>query len=292
MTGLMASSPRSGPAVTLTALIPDQDHYKGSFGGRVFALWRDSAATVPNIAPAVLATLTRLYGRPVAGPEVFAYTAALLASPAYTARFLADLAQPGLRVPLTASERLFTEAAALGREVIRLHTFNERFTEAPAGPPRADPPVANTVPIATNSFPDALHYDPATRTLRVGDDPAAGLFSPVPPAVWAYEISGKNVLRQWFSYRRRDRERPQIGDKRPPSPLCDIQPAHWLPEYTSELVSLLNTLALVTALEPAQADVLDRILAAPLVPAGRFPDPAPRPEKAKAAEKSRRRRRP
>ena len=28
----------------------------------------------------------------------------------------------------------------------------------------------------------------------------------------AYEISGKNVLDQWFSYRRLDRTKPLIGD--------------------------------------------------------------------------------
>ena len=63
-----------------------------------------------------------------------------------------------------------------------------------------------------------------------------GFIDNVPPEVWAYEVSGKQVLRQWFSYRRRIRERPLIGDKRPPSLLGEIQPDHWLPEYTSELI--------------------------------------------------------
>ena len=38
LTCLKRVSPTSGPAVTLTGLIPDLDHYKGSFGGRVFFL--------------------------------------------------------------------------------------------------------------------------------------------------------------------------------------------------------------------------------------------------------------
>jgi len=41
ITALDASSPTSGPALSFTSLIPDQDHYKGSFGGRVFPLWCD-----------------------------------------------------------------------------------------------------------------------------------------------------------------------------------------------------------------------------------------------------------
>ena len=80
-----------------------------------------------------------------------------------------------------------------------------------------------------------------------------------------YQISGKNVLDQWFSYRRRDRTKPPIGDKRPPSPLEKIQPDGWLAEYTEDLLNLLNVLGRLIALEPRQADLLDRIVAGPLV---------------------------
>jgi hypothetical protein len=37
--------------------------------------------------------------------------------------------------------------------------------------------------------------------------------------VWKYEMSGKQVLLQWFSYRKANRERPTIGERRTPSPL-------------------------------------------------------------------------
>lgn len=65
----------------------------------------------------------------------------------------------------------------------------------------------------------------------------------------------------WFSYRRRDRSRPQIGDRRPPSPLDKVQPEHWLAEYTSDLIDLLNVIGRLVALEPRQAELLGRILA-------------------------------
>ena len=81
--------------------------------------------------------------------------------------------------------------------------------------------------------------------------------------MWAYEVSGKQVLTQWFSYRRRTRERPQIGDRRPPSPLGDIQPDAWPAEYTTELLNLLNVLGRLVALEPAQASLLERICVGP-----------------------------
>lgn len=60
---------------------------------------------------------------------------------------------------------------------------------------------------------------------------------------------------------------PQIGDKRPPSPLDFVQPDHWLAEYTTDLIDLLNVLGRLVALEPAQADLMERILKAELVKA-------------------------
>jgi hypothetical protein len=264
---LMAHSPTEGPAITATALIPDLHQYKGSFGGRVFALWKDAAATDSNVSPVVLAALSKTYGAPVDPVDVFAYVAALLAHPAYVERFRADLIQPGLRVPLTADAVLFAKAAKLGREIIWLHSFGERFGEGhPPGPPRvaANPPTnpkGGSIPTTAAGFPDTMGYDAATRRLTVG----TGHIDNVAPQVWAYDVSGKNVLRQWFSYRKRNRERPQIGDKRPPSPLGDIQPDHWLPEYTSELINVLNVLTLLVELEPKQADLLNRICDGPLV---------------------------
>ena len=47
MTAFAVKSPTSGPALSITGLIPNLDHYKGSFGGRVFPLWSDAAASAP-----------------------------------------------------------------------------------------------------------------------------------------------------------------------------------------------------------------------------------------------------
>ncbi len=272
LSALMAHSPKSGPAISATALIPDLHQYKGSFGGRVFALWKNAAATESNISPTVIALLSKAFGGPVDPVDIFAYVAALLAHPAYTASFAEDLVRPGLRVPLTADAALFAEAAKLGREVIRLHTFGERFaTEDPPRPPRVGEggptqPKDGAIPSTPEGFPDTLEYDAAKRRLLVG----TGFIDNVPPAVWAYEVSGKQVLRQWFSYRRKNRERPLIGDKRPPSPLGDIQPDRWLPEYTSELINVLNVLALLVELEPKQADLMKSICDGPLIPASKL----------------------
>jgi hypothetical protein len=254
-------------------LIPDLNFYKGSSGGRVHPLWGDRLAKQPNIKPALLTHLARLYGQPVKAEDMMTYLAATMAHPTFTARFAPNLVRPGLRVPLTADVALFAEAVALGREVVWLHCYGERFADPTANRPKAPPrlakerapyiPAAGAIPSAPEPLPDITEYDPATRRLRIGK----GFVENVTPEMWAYEVSGKKVLWHWFSYRKRDRTKPVIGDKRPPSPLDKIQPEGWLAEYTSDLLDLLNVLGRLVALEPVQADLLARICDGPLLAA-------------------------
>lgn len=270
MTGLERTSPKNGPGITFTSLIPDHDHYNGK-GGRVFPLWANAEASKSNFNPDLLALVSDTLNRTVSPEDMMAYLAGAMAHPAFTARFADDLVQPGLRVPLTADPDLFARAVALGREVVWLHCYGERFDDAEAGRPKGPPrmadgtrptiPMDGAIPGAPEPLPDTMDYDAAEQRLHVGK----GHVDNVPPAVWAYEVSGKNVLRQWFSYRRRDRSRPIIGDRRPPSPLDSIQPDHWLSEYTTDLINLLNVLGRLVALEPAQSALLDEILDHPLI---------------------------
>ncbi|WP_246647340.1 type ISP restriction/modification enzyme [Rhizobium laguerreae] len=270
MTALDAHSPTSGPALTFTDLIPDLHHYKGSFGGRVIPLWRDAASSQSNIRPDLLAFLADIYGYEISPADLMAYLGAVMAHPAFTAHFRNDLVQPGLRVPLTADAELFLQGVTLGREVVWLHCYGERFTDPTAGRPKGAPrlsaadapriPVDGAIPGAPDAIPDNMEYDPETRRLSVG----RGHIENVPRAVWDYEVSGKKVLWQWFSYRKQDRSRPIIGDRRAPSPLDKIQPEQWLPEYTVDLMNLLHVLGRLVLLEPLQADLLNKILEKPL----------------------------
>ncbi len=107
-------------------------------------------------------------------------------------------------------------------------------------------------------MPDTIDYDAVNRRLLVG----RGYVEGVDARVWHYEISGKQVLRQWFSYRKANRERPIIGDRRPPSRLGELQSDHWLAEYTTELINVLNVLGRLVNLEPSQADLLERLCSA------------------------------
>jgi hypothetical protein len=270
LTTVTATSPSNGPATTVTGLIPDLDHYNGR-GGRVFPLWRDRVATVPNIRPGLESALGKILGAPVSSEDVFAYIVAATANPSFTTRFHADLSTHGLRVPVTADHKTFKEASELGRLVIWLHTFGERMVDAASGRPSGPPRLAvarrpkiekvGTIPQDPSAMPDEISYEASTRRLNVG----AGFVENVEPAVWRYEVSGKQVLVQWFSSRRRSRERPIIGDRRPPSPLAAVQPDVWLAEYTTELLNVLNVLTWLVDLEPQQAELLDRVCAGPVI---------------------------
>jgi hypothetical protein len=263
-------SPSSGPALTITALVPDLHHYNGR-GGRVYPLWSDPAATQSNIKPALLFQLAKIYGREVKAEDVIAYLAAVMAHSAFTVRFAADLVRPGLRVPLTADAKLFTEAVTLGSEVVWLHCYGERYADPKVGRPKQAPrlpkegmpriPAKGAIPPAPEPLPSTMDYDASTRRLKIGQ----GYIENVTPEMWAYEVSGKHVIWEWFSDRQRDRSKPIIADKRPPSPLDSIQPDGWLAEYTTDLLDLLNVIGRLIALEPAQADLLERICAAHLV---------------------------
>src|SRR5712671_2055888 len=116
--------------------------------------------------PDLLAYLGQKYETPVTAEDVMAYIAAVAAHPAYTARFQDDLAQPGLRIPLTANGKLFAKAVELGRTIIWLHTFGERFTDPKSGRPAQPPrlakekapriPAAGAIPQGPDAMPDEI----------------------------------------------------------------------------------------------------------------------------------------
>jgi hypothetical protein len=258
--------PGEGPSTTFTSLVPDLHHFGGR-SGRVFPMWLDRAAKESNILPGLLKYLTAKLCTSVSTEDVVAYIAATTSHPDFGKRFRSDLAVPGLRVPLTAEQALFSEACSMGRRLLWLHTFGDRFADATDGRPAAAPRLpANQQPRVpkTGAIPpdaDDMTFDLSMQRLHVG----SGYIEPVQVKVWEYQVAGKQVLPQWFSYRKKNRERPIIGERRKPSPLGDIQPDHWLGEYTTELLNVINVLGLLVEMEPAQANLLERICAGPLI---------------------------
>lgn len=250
-----------GPAIVFSALIPDM-HYHSNRGGRVLPLYRDSEAGYANIVPGLLKCLSQWLKCSTSEEDLVAYIAALTSHSAYTRRFAEELRSPGVRIPLTRSRALWMEAVRTGEEVLWLHTFGERYVDRAAGRPRRGPrasvggPVVRVrIPDTAEGMPEGFTYDEGRRTLHVGE----GQIAPVSPEAVAYEVSGMNVLRQWFGYRRRS----PAG--RRTSPLNDIVAEQWTPSMTTELLNLLRVLERCVLLEPGQDKLLAKIMGGRLV---------------------------
>lgn len=250
-----------GPALVFTPLIPDM-HFHSGRGGRILPLFRDRQGTVANVTPGLLEFLARTLGRTVTAFDLVSYLAAITAHPAFSARFAADLASPGIRLPLTRDPGLWEDAVQIGKEVLWLHTYGERFVDDASGrgsgSPRMTsdrPTVRMSIPDTEEGMPEQITYSSQTCTLHVGD----GEVAPVSPEVWNYHVSGMQVVKHWFGYRKKK----PAGNRG--SPLNDLVATTWTPTMTTELLDLLNVLGRCVELEPRQEALLNRIMGSPLI---------------------------
>lgn len=241
-----------GPGIVFTALIPDFHHFKGSGGGRVLPYLHPDGT--PNIALGLAAALSTSLGRDVSDANVLAYIAALVAHPAYTHTFADELTTPGIRVPFAADPGLWAEAVKLGEQVIWLHTYGAVF--AGQGRPRdnvrlsAGDPRQPLCTKAISSIPKSFSYDTVGSALVIGD----GEFAPVLAEVTKYTVGGRNIFKSWFDYRKKEPGGRRVSD------LDHLYPAEWDPDWTGEAIDLLTVLTRLVELEPAQADLLTRVL--------------------------------
>src|SRR5581483_8925475 len=140
LTSLLTGVIGEGPALVACSDLPDLHHFRGSFGGKdAIPLWRDRGATQANILPGLLAQLQACYKAPVNAEDFVGYCYAVVAHPAYTSLFAAELEHRQPRVPLTQDTELFKEAVSIGRRLLWLHTYGQRF--APQGTQPGDLPA-------------------------------------------------------------------------------------------------------------------------------------------------------
>jgi hypothetical protein len=249
----------AGPGLVFTSLIPDLHYFNGRGGRAVPLLHPDGSA---NLAPGVLRALGEQYGREVEPIEVLSYVAGLVASPAYTATFSDELTTPGIRVPVTAEGALFDEVVEVGRNVLWAQTYGASCSgqDRPLGEvryARGDPrqPLALT---PVTQMPTEVSFDSDRAVILLGD----GEFGPVSPGVWEYSVGGKNVVKSWVNYRK-----AEPGGKRT-SPLDRITSETWDPTWTGEFIDLLTVLTRLIELESRQAELLEKVLAEPLLTQG------------------------
>jgi Type ISP C-terminal specificity domain len=261
---LYMTEPRShpvtgGPALTFTAELPDVDHYHGR-GGRVIPLYRKRSGTEPNVTPRLVSYLNGRLNTTVTAEHLFAYVAAIGSHSSFSIRFANELNGSGVRVPLTAVTSLFHEACGIGDRVLWLHAYARRCVDPTNGrpahlPDSHRPQVTGEIPTEPESPPDRIAYDPETQTVLIGP----GRIHPVPPAVWAYEVSGMRVVRKWF------RSRTNKPSGRHPTELDYIRPSYWTIETIDELLDLLQVLGMLVDLEPDQHQLLERVCGGRLI---------------------------
>lgn len=265
LTSLLTTVPGEGPAAIATALIPDLDHFRGSFGAKhVIPLWQKADGVTPNITAGVLEKLQAALGQAVAPEDFFAYTYGVLFSPRYVRQFWEELTIPGLRLPITQDAALFAHTVQLGRRLIFLHTYGERCV--PSGEkagriPQGTARCKTGTPTDRESYPETFRYDENAQELYVGK----GVFNHVRPQVWNFSVSGLQVVKSWLGYRMKDRS----GKKS--SPLDDIRPEIW--SFDDELLDLLWVLDNTLDMLPLVNANFDQILQGALFQTEDFPQP-------------------
>jgi len=265
LTSLLTNILGEGPSAVATFLLPDLDHFRGSFGAKhVIPLWRDVEAKDANITRELLKKLQIVFGIQIKPKDLFAYCYALLSTPQYAQKFWDELTIPGPRIPITKDKDLFEQSAALGRKLLWLHTYGERFVpeghkagKLPAGQARCKVGTPST----PEEYPDDFSYSYSERELYVGK----GVFENVRPEVWEFSVSGFEVVKSWLGYRMRNRS------GRSSSPLDDIRPRNW--EFDEELLDLLWVLDHTIDLLPEMKQNLERILESELFTSKDFPEP-------------------
>jgi hypothetical protein len=274
LTGLLTGLVDVGPAATVTQLIPDLHHFRGSFGGKdVIPLWRDAECSQPNVTAGLLTALAERLGQTISPEDLLAYCYALLSAPSYTRRFREELEVPGPHVPLTIETKLFKCAVKLGRELIWLHTYGERFVppgERAGRVPQGQARYVKTIPQRADAYPEKHSYDEIKQELHVGE----GVFAPVSPEVRAFQVSGLDVIGSWLDYRMKG------GAGRKSSPLDDIRPTIWPEAFSKELLELLWVLERTVALGPELDSLLEDAISGPTIPADGLPQPSEAERKA------------
>ena len=237
-----------GPAATATCHVPDIGHFYGRGAKDIIPLWRDSAASKPNVNSRMLSQIKKTLGGQITAEGLFAYAYAILSSPCYVDTFWDQLELPPPRLPITKDSKLFQRVASHGRRLLYLHTYAHSF----AGPsddgsvPQGSARCTKAVP--ANTYPSNHLYDAETEILHVGD----GEFAPVTEAVYGYRVSGFQVVKSWLEMRK-PRKKGRIT-----SPLDEIRPERWT--FTSELLELLWVLEHTLNLQPNGVDLLRAVI--------------------------------
>ena len=264
MTSLLTSVLGQGPSAVATALIPDMHHFCNRGAKDIIPLWANAEATSANITHGFSEVLSVLYKQTIPAEDLFAYCYAVLANPSYVEKFWDELTIPGPRIPFTKDYKLFNRVASLGKKLIWLQTFGERFIPIGNKKGEVSQGIARCkvgTPSDPSSYPEQFSYDRTAQEIHIG----MGIFDHVRPEVWDFSISGFEVVKSWLAYRMRDRAGKSS------SLLDEIRPESW--QFDEELLDLLWVLDATIDMVPDVIKALDTIINYPLLTTADFPKP-------------------
>jgi hypothetical protein len=189
----------TGPAIWCHGLKPDQHAFRGSYGGWVFPLWNPSPeGTRHFVSQSLLDGLASAYGSTVDPQDVFDAILALLSATSYTTRFAHDLEDDFPHVPFPSDGGLFREAARIGGRIRMLQGFQgqphpnfrrARLEGRASGPALRVPTPARAFRADGEIGSVALLPDRSFRIVGVSE------------RVWAFNVSGYQVLYRWLKAR-------------------------------------------------------------------------------------------
>ena len=262
ITSLLTEVLGRGPAAVASADAPDLHHFCGRGAKDVAPLWRDPAASEPNVTNGLLEKLGTAYGATVSPELFFAYAYGILAQPSYVERFWDELEQPPPHLPITKDADLFQRVASLGARLVHLHTYGTRFGNVGDDGSVPQGAALCTVGGSSTALPNDCTYEPAIETLTVGERK----FAPVTREVWEYSVSGYQVVKSWLDRRKLNRS------GRRSSPLDDIRPERW--EFTEDLLNLLWVIEGTLDLQAVGAELLDEVCVSELFRSDELPSPS------------------
>ena len=260
LTTLTSTKLGYGPVLTASPYVTDLDHFRGRGAKDIVPLYRDYNTGIMNITSGLLVSVEDRLGEPISPENLMAYAYALGGTSAYSERFTNELSEAAgpIHIPLTGKLSLFERAVTLGRDLLWWHTWGERF--APEGTSQLPEGQAQQI-VKVDGMPMQYSYNSNTYELSVG----TGVFGPVNPQIWNFEVSGLKVLQSWLGYRMKNRK------GRKSSPLDDIRPDRWT--QTDELLRLLAILEHTVEVTLIAAELLEEIISGPLILAKDLPQP-------------------
>ncbi len=150
-----------------------------------------------NVNPRLVSQLSDAYDREVTPEEVFYYTYAVLYARTYRLKYSEFMETDFPKIPFPEDESLFSEYAAHGEDLVKLHTLSHPNLDSPGVQLHSDGDDGeNEVSESTGEY--YRHYDEEEERFYINSDQ---YFHPVPKDVWEYEIGDRQVAKKWIQNR-------------------------------------------------------------------------------------------